>query len=144
MRNIEMGIGIWRATGSRLFAATFLSVLAEAHMHLGDLDKAEAVLQEALSELVSTGERHNHAEVLRALGQVHERRGDTDGARKYYDEAADIATAQNGISFALRARRAAFELDPNTISELTDVVGQFEPDLDWPELQEAKALTKPY
>lgn len=106
MRDIEFGLNIWRATGSRLFSSTFLSVQAEAYHKLGDLERAEEVLREAYAEMKSTGERHNEAEVLRSLGAVAESRGDLDTARANYSAAIGIARDQGAKAFECRAADA--------------------------------------
>lgn len=139
MRSIETGIGIWRATGSRLFAATFLHVLADAHMRLGDLDAAEAVLNEALSELTETGESHNKAEILRAFGYLAQARGDQQTARDYFERAAETARQQGALSFEFRAEHALFEQDNARTAHLAQVLERFDENPLWPELETARA-----
>ncbi len=106
MRDIELGLSIWRATGSRLFSSTFLSVQAEAYHKLGDFERAEEVLREAHTEMKSTGERHNEAEVLCSMGAVAESRGDLEAARAKYTEAIEIARKQGAKEFERRATDA--------------------------------------
>lgn len=140
MRAIDMGIGIWRATGSQLFAATFLNVLADAQMEVGDLDTAEAVLNEAWVKLTESGENHNKAEVLRAFGNLALKRGNADAARDYFKQAAQVASDQGALSFELRARRALFEVGASDVSALSDVTAKFDKDLKWHELAEARSF----
>jgi tetratricopeptide (TPR) repeat protein len=140
MRSIETGIGIWRATGSKLFAATFLNVLADAQIEVGDYDIAETVLKEALARLTDTGESHNKAEVLRAFGYLADARGDVETAMDYFAQAADVAEKQGAVPFRLRAFRALYEKDAAHADGLARAIDAFDTDPNWPELAEARAL----
>ena len=142
MEEIEGGLEIWGATGSRLFKASFLQVRAEAYLVHGDFDKAMQDVDEALEAIASTGERINEADVTRLKGEIFEKSGHSDKAAKWYRAAIKIAEGQNARAFALRSQTSLARLlrGPEELKDLQATYDTFEEGFDTPDLKDAKAL----
>ncbi|WP_212827193.1 ATP-binding protein [Polymorphospora rubra] len=64
--------------------------LAEAHLEVGDVDRAGRTASEAAERMGRLGSDHERAEALALLGRVAELRGEPALARRLYDEASGI------------------------------------------------------
>lgn len=142
MEEIEGGLEIWGATGSRLFKASFLQVRAEAYMLNGQLDLAMQDVEEALEAIANTGERINEADVTRLKGELLERDGKAGDAAQWYRAAISIAEGQNARSFALRAKTSLTRLtrDTGDLAQLQEAYDTFTEGFDTPDLVDAQAL----
>jgi len=102
---IEEGLVSWRAQGSELGSHYYYSLLAEACLTAGRLDKAAASLDQAEQFAVNTGEGFWRPEVVRLRGDLHLRATPPDyaAAEIKFREALVIATQQDARSLQLRA-----------------------------------------
>ena len=135
----------WRATGARSMVPTYLAVLADVFDRAEDPKMGLSTLAEALSIVEEHGERLNEAELLRLKGRLL-RTQQPEAAERCYRQALEVARAQQGLSWELRAatglgrflaergeKRAAREL-------LVDICGRFTEGFETPDLLGAQAL----
>jgi predicted ATPase len=102
---MRTGLEVSRATGAGLLVPYWLTLLAEAHGRLGQVEKGMAVTAEALTEVARTGERFWEAGLHRLKGQLL-LEADPANAREAeacFHGAIEIARAQKARSWELRA-----------------------------------------
>ncbi|MBM7789692.1 AfsR/SARP family transcriptional regulator [Tenggerimyces flavus] len=97
IRYSEHAIETYRRHGERLYAAIAQVNLAEAHLCLGEVDRADELCEEALAELRSLGQTTkgvSNAMVVR--GRIHHARGDREAAREAWSQArAYVASSES-------------------------------------------------
>src|SRR5262249_9775886 len=79
LADLGEGIETWRGTGTEIGRTYLLSLLADAHGRAGDVERALAVLDEAIAAMEQSGERLVEAELLRLRGEMLDAR-QPDGA----------------------------------------------------------------
>ena len=137
-----------RSTGIKAQLPFYLSFLASAHAHLGQLDDAWRCIDEAIAAVEATGERWFEAEVNRIAGEIARKspEADTAKAEKYFEQALAIARQQQAKSWELRAAMSLARLwrDQGKAQQarelLAPVYGWFTEGFDTRDLKEAKAL----
>ncbi|MBI3303956.1 MAG: AAA family ATPase, partial [Deltaproteobacteria bacterium] len=67
---IHQGMAAWRATGAELWWPHFLTLLAEAHRKVGQIEEGLTVLAEAQTTVNKTEERFWEAELYRLKGEL--------------------------------------------------------------------------
>jgi predicted ATPase len=123
--------------------------LAEAEARAGDVDRAVAVLDEALATCERTGHRSYQAELHRVRGEMLLNRGDpaeTASAEQALRTAIAVAKEQGARSFELRAALALAKLEQSTArpADAHEVLAQalegFSTTREMPEIGEGQAL----
>ena len=80
--------------------------VAEAQLHSGALDQAEASARECIGFAHRLEERCSEAGALWVLGEVCRRRADREGARRHWEEALSIAQELEMGPLASRCRES--------------------------------------
>ena len=152
---IESGIGqihdgmkAWKRTGSELMMPYFLSLLADAHRHAGQIERGVQTVDEALARMEKTGERSFVAELHRLHGELVLAGTPTDaaGAEADFTRAIGTAREQQAKSWELRASTSLARLwgrqgkRAEARQLLSGVYGWFTEGFDTPDLKDAKAL----
>jgi predicted ATPase len=122
--------------------------LAEAEAHAGDVDRAVAVLDEALTTCSRTGHRALEAELHRARGEMLVKRDPASPAlaEEALKTAIAVAQRQGTRSFELRAALVLAKLYQATTQPaeayavLAPALEGFSPTPEMPEIEEAQAL----
>lgn len=83
---------------------------AEAIAGVGDTERADTLLDNALEHFRSTGNTWRVVEALRIRGDIARRRGDGDAARGHYDEALQLAR-RIGAQLEIDQLRSRLESD---------------------------------
>ncbi len=104
---IKQGLAGHRATGTELLRPHFLALLAEALKKAHRIEEALEVLEEALTQAHSNGDRYYLAEIYRLKGELlllssigeHP----AAGAERCLNQAIETARKQNAKSLELRA-----------------------------------------
>jgi predicted ATPase len=124
----------------------FTALLATACEIAGHFEEAEALLDEALQIVESTGEHWFTAELNRKKGGFLLRQGHSEAAEELYRKALAIAEEQKAKLWELRAAVSLAQLrrDQGRGAEARDllapVYGWFTEGFDIPDLKDAKAL----
>jgi predicted ATPase len=144
---IRRGLVDWRATGSELGLPYFLSLLAEAHVKMGQSEEGFSIIAEALAAANDSEERWYEAELYRLKGELLRQEAKTENeAAECFQQAIDIAHHQGAKSLELRAVMSLSRLwkDKGKQKEarqlLQDVYGWFTEGFDTADLIEAKIL----
>jgi predicted ATPase len=148
VQKFNSGLAAWRSTGANLFRPTQLSWLAAAHAELGQFDDAWRCVDDATTEVETTGERWYEAEVNRIAGEVALKgpKPDATRATAYFERALAVARAQQAKSWELRTAMSLARLwrDQGKRDEagslLAPIYDWFTEGFDTPDLKEAKAL----
>ena len=145
---IRQGLVSYRATESELLRPYFLSLLAEAHGKVGQIEEGLALLNEALDTVKRTGERNWEAELHRRNGElllmVHGQK--MVEAEECFRKALDIARRQQAKSLELRAAMSLSRLwqqqgkQGEAYQLLAGIYGWFTEGFDTRDLKEAKVL----
>lgn len=91
------------ATGHRIWIAYLRALQAEALAQSGNVEAAQALLDESIARIEAGEERCHYAEVLRLKGWLLERQGRRDEAEERLAAAIAVAQAQGAKSWELRA-----------------------------------------
>jgi predicted ATPase len=145
---IRDGMATFEATGARLCAPLFLTLLAEALALAGRVEEGLAALDEALAKAAASGERGWNAEIHRLCGELAGRLPypDLAKAEDLFRTALAIAREQGTRGYELRAAVSLARLcrDHGRRAEARDllapVYGWFTEGFGTPDLKEAKAL----
>jgi predicted ATPase/DNA-binding SARP family transcriptional activator/predicted negative regulator of RcsB-dependent stress response len=146
IREMEQGLADWRATGTRAWASLHLGMFADAYLESGQLEQAQAALDEAFSAVRESGERMVEAELHRLQGEVRLAQGEADEAETRFRRAVAVARRQQARSWELRATTSLARLwgqqgrAEEGRSMLADIHGWFTEGLDTPDLQDARML----
>ncbi|HKN28558.1 MAG TPA: hypothetical protein VJY34_12010, partial [Roseiarcus sp.] len=122
--------------------------LAEAETRAGDVDRALAILDEALATCDRTGHRAFEADLNRVRGEMLLKRDPANpaAAEEAFQTAIAIAKQQSARSFGLRAALSLAKLFQSTArpvearDALAPALEGFSPTPDLPEIAEAQAL----
>jgi class 3 adenylate cyclase/tetratricopeptide (TPR) repeat protein len=107
---LDQAIARLAATGHRVWLAYLHAVRAEAMALTGDLEGADAMLDQSLQRIETGEERAHYAEVLRLKGWVLMLMGKPDLAEARLRVAIAVAQGQNARSWELRAATTLAEL----------------------------------
>jgi tetratricopeptide (TPR) repeat protein len=115
---IQEGLQLLRTIGARMPYPYYLSYLVEAHLVIGQLDEADAALEEALQMSASNIDCNHEPELLRLKAMLLIRRGDDEEVPGLLRRACHLAAAQGA---SLSAWSAAEDLAARLV-----VMGQSE------------------
>src|SRR5262249_41981082 len=90
----EPGLALCRASSNRDWLQTLAAGLGNAYVLQGRLAEGRALLEEAISESISTGARHSHAFWLVSLSEVCRLAGCYDEAWQHARQALELAQQQ--------------------------------------------------
>ncbi|MCB0190284.1 MAG: hypothetical protein KDE31_38690, partial [Caldilineaceae bacterium] len=149
----EQGFRTWQAIGSALFGARLRTVLADLCLQAGHLQRAEALIGEALNVVEQTGERLYEAELYRLKGEVLWQRA-TDGQiepakgeiEDCFLHAIAIAQEQQARLWELRATISLGKLwieqgrQQEAQHQLAEILNWFTEGFETADLQEANRL----
>jgi len=146
--DIRDGLAASEATGTRVRAPLFLTLLAEALALAGKVEEGLATLDEALAKAVASGERGWDAEIHRLRGELTGRLPYPDPAKAEdsFRTALAIAREQGTRGYELRAATSLARLwrEQGRRAEgrdlLTPLYGWFTEGFDTADLKEAKRL----
>jgi predicted ATPase len=130
------------------FQESLEALLAQGYARMGRKDEALTMLDQALARMGQTGERVEHAEILRIKAEVLLMRDNaaTADAEAYFRAALDVARQQEARWWELRTTVSLTRLlrDTNRRDEarsmLADIYSWFTEGFDLPDLKEAQAL----
>jgi tetratricopeptide (TPR) repeat protein len=94
IRVLEQGLALCRASGNRDWLRLIASGLGYASALQGRLAEGRALLEEAISESISTGGLHNQAYALTQLSEVCRLAGQGEEAWQHARQALDVARQQ--------------------------------------------------
>ncbi len=107
IEEIKQGIFSWRATGTGLYTPYWLAQLAEAHALSGELEAAQAAIEEAIALEEKGEERVTLADLYRLKGDLLLKlpadKMTTEEAETCFQKALDIARQQSAKLWELRA-----------------------------------------
>jgi tetratricopeptide (TPR) repeat protein len=103
IKNMEDGITLDRAIGSRISNPTQLGLLADVYLRHGCADDALDAVERGLADIEERGEGWWQAELYRVRGNALEMKGDLAGAATTYRQAIATAQMQKAYSFQIRA-----------------------------------------
>ena len=148
LTDMRRGLELLREQDVRVFDGLGKIALAEAEARAGDIDRAIAVLDEALATCERIGHRAFEAELHRARGEMVLRREPTNPAfaAEALQSAIAVARRQGTRSFELRAALSLAKLyrsinraaDAHAV--LAPALEGFSPTPEMPEIAEAQAL----
>ncbi len=117
-----------KATGTELGLPGFMVQLADAYINAGRNQDAQTIITKAGNLVNGRGTRFWDAEISRLKGEVlmvlsHEKSRE---AERYFRASLDIARAQDGRSFQLRAANSIYPLlmRSGRLTEARDILGQ--------------------
>ena len=161
---MHQGFTAWRAMGTRVAASYFLALPVEAYRRMGQVEKGQKALTEALTLVDNTGEHFYEAELYRLKGELtlqskvqgpksevinspgSEVRSPESEAEECYLQALGISRKQQAKSLELRATMSLARLwqqqgkHHKAHRMLSDIYNWFTEGFDTKDLQEAKAL----
>jgi predicted ATPase len=145
---MRRGVELLREQNVLTFDGLLKIALAEAEARAGDVDRAVAVIDEAVATCGRTEYRVFEAELHRVRGEMLLRRDTSDPApaEEALRSAIGVAKQQGARSFELRAALALAKLCQATgrpadaHAVLAPALDGFSPSLDMPEIAEAQAL----
>ena len=113
IEQMENALGMYRGVGSGMVVPYFLTLLAEAHVMRGDLDRALERLADARQIVAQGGEAAASAEIDRLEGEVRRQRAEAAGSGESAgadEEAAIEALFRRALDTARRQGARVFEL----------------------------------
>ena len=137
-----------RAAGFEVAAAYHLGLIATALGKTGRFDEALRTIEESLSIIDRTGQRHCEAEVHRLKGELllAQRTSNAADAEKCFRTAINIARKQHAKSWELRATTSLARLlakqrkRDKASTMLAEIYRWFTEGFDTPDLKDAKTL----
>jgi tetratricopeptide (TPR) repeat protein len=97
------GFAACHASGSLLYQATFLTMIAEVHQRSMELDLAASSLDHATKVMELTNARNDEANICRQRAELQWARGDASGAIVSFQQALAVARHQKSRLWELRA-----------------------------------------
>ncbi len=147
LEDMRRGAGLLREQNFLLFDGLLKIALAEAEARAGDVDRAIAILNEALATSERTGHRPFDAELHRVRGEMLLKRDPANpAAEEAFQTAIAIAKQQSARSFGLRAALPLAKLYHSTgrpaeaHTVLAPALEGFAPTPEMPEIAEAQVL----
>lgn len=147
---ILRSLPLWRRA-HRMVESSYLSLLAEAYLSLGDSNRALGVADSALRFSRKSGTGFYDAELWRIRGESILLRGDQEEARRCYNLSLEIGRRQGARALKLRTATSLGRLLLNqkkndeailTISSLGDLLFGSEADLSLPDLRDASEIRR--
>jgi predicted ATPase len=146
--SFSSAIPIYRSTGATIFVPLFLSMLGRAFAERRQFDPARRCIGEAIALAETSGERWFDAEIYRIGGEIELGSSEPKGpnAQRYFEQALDVARAQQARSLELRAAVSLARLwrGQGRRTEARDLLAPvyewFTEGFDTLDLKEAKAL----
>jgi predicted ATPase len=146
--DMRRGAELLREQNVRVFDGLYKATLAEAETHAGDIDRAVAILDEALATSERTGHRTFDAELHRVRGEMLLNRDPANlvSAEQAFQTAIAVAKHQGTRSVELRAVLPLAKLYQSTgrladaHAVLAPALEGFAPMPEMPEIAEAQAL----
>ncbi|HEV7920381.1 MAG TPA: AAA family ATPase [Thermoanaerobaculia bacterium] len=143
---IKAGREGWRATGGRLHASQYPSLIAELYMSVGKFDEAEEWLRTGIVDAAQGSEGYHLSELPRLQGELAVLLGRPD-PEPYFLRSLEIARAQSALTFELRTEVSYCELlrqrDPAAARErLAAVMARFPPGYDSWDMRRAGAAVR--
>jgi predicted ATPase len=150
LEDMRRGVDLLREQNVLLFDGMLKIALAEAEARAGDVDRAAAVIDEALATCERTGYRAFEAELLRMRGETLLKRDQANSApaEEALRTALAAAQAQKARSFELRAALTLAKLYQSTgrpaeaHAVLKPALEGFSRTPEMPEIAEAQALMR--
>jgi predicted ATPase len=148
LAEMRRGAELLREQNTLIFDGLLMTPLAEAEGRAGDVDRALAILDEALERSERIGHRAFEAELHRSRGEMllKRDRASTASAEQALRRAIAVAHKQGTGSFGLRAALALAKLYQSTgrlvdaDAVLSPALEGFTPTAEMPEIAEAQAL----
>ena len=148
LADMRRGVDLLREQNVLMFDGLIKIALAEAEAQAGDVDRALAILDEALATCDRAGYRAFEAELSRVRGEMllKRDRGNRAPAEEAFRTALAVAKQQGALSFELRAALALAKLYQSADRHveghalLAPELDGFSPTPEMPEIPEAKAL----
>jgi predicted ATPase len=148
LEDMRRGVELRREQNVLVFDGLLKIALAEAEARAGEVDRAVAILDEALATCKRTGHRSFEAELHRVRGEMLLKRDPANPApaEEALQTAIAVAKQQSTRSFELRAARALAKLYRSTArpveahAALAPALEGFSPTPEMPEIAEAQAL----
>jgi class 3 adenylate cyclase/tetratricopeptide (TPR) repeat protein len=148
LTDMRHAVELLREESDMRFAGLIKIALAEAEARAGDVERALAILDEALATCERIGQRAFEAELHRVRGDMLLKRDPAHpaSAKAAFGRAIEIAAAQGTRSFGLRAALALAKLYQSTgrpveaDAILAPALDGFGPTPEMPEIAEAQAL----
>ena len=145
---MEAGIAGFQRLGGVSRQQHLIALRAEAIARIGRVDEALTILNETLAHIGRSGDKAEHAEMLRLKGEVllMGDRSATPEAEKCFREALEVALAQEAKWWELRTTVSLARLlhESNRRDEartmLAQIYGWFTEGFELRDLKEAKAL----
>jgi len=147
LRDMQQGLTARQAAGAELAQSYFLSLLAEVYGKLGQGERAQTLISQALTAVRASKEHRLEAELYRFKGELtlQQSRAEAE-AEACFLKAIEIAQKQQAKSLELRAMTSLARLWQQQGKKveahklLLDVYNWFTEGFDTKDLQEAKAL----
>jgi len=148
LQRMRRGVEDLREQNALIFDGLVKIALAEAEAGAGDVDRALALLDEALATSERIGHRTFEAELHRSRGEMLMKRDPADPApaEEALQAAIGVAKQQGARSFELRAALSLARIYQSTgrpveaHTALASALEGFSPTAEMPEIAEAKAL----
>jgi predicted ATPase len=148
LADMHRGVELLPEQKVRVFDGLFKATLAEAEARAGDVDRALAVLDEALATCERIGHRPFESDLHRVRGELLLKRDPTHSttAEEALKTGIAVAKQQTTRSFELRAALALAKLYRSTarpaaaLAALAGAIEGFAPMPEMPEIAEAQAL----
>ena len=145
---LTSGIATYRSTASTASVSWYLSYLARAYADVNQFNHAWRCVGEAITEVETTKETWNEADIRRTAGEIGLMSPEPDAAKAeaYFEHSLAVARKQQAKSLELRAAMSIARLwrsqgKPQQARELlAPVYGWFTEGFDTRDLKEAKAL----
>ncbi|MCK5315480.1 MAG: tetratricopeptide repeat protein, partial [Anaerolineales bacterium] len=143
---MRQGLAAGQSMGIRLNFSETLGALAMGQAKTGKPERGLITLDEALSLVEETDERHWEAELYRIRGELLLMQGDHAEAEASFDKAIEVARRQRARSWELRATTSLARLwqEQGKTNEARGMLGEiyawFTEGFDTPDLKQAKAL----
>ena len=147
---ILRSLPLWRRA-HRMVESSYLSLLADAYLSLGDSNRARGVADSALSFSRKSGTGFYDAELWRIRGESFLLGDDPEEARRCYTLSLEIGRRQGARALKLRTATSLGRLLLNqqkndeavlTISSLGDLLFGSEADLSLPDLRDASEMRR--
>jgi predicted ATPase len=148
LADMRRGVELLREQNTLIFDGLFMIALADVEARVGDVERALAILDEALATCERTGHRAFEAELHRVRGEMLLKRDPANPtcAEEALQTAIAIARRQATRSFELRAALSLAKLCRSTgrnaeaHAVLAPAAEGFSPTPEMPEISEAQAL----
>jgi predicted ATPase len=149
LKDMRRGVELLREQKVLLFDGLIKIALAQTEARAGDVDRAVAILDEALATSERTGHRAFEAELHRVRGEILLKRdsASTAPAERAFQTALAVAKEQGARSFELRAALALAKIYQSTArptdahAVLAPALEGFSPTPEMPEIAEAMSLS---